>query len=176
MTDFRKKLLIQIGITVGSIVLLGILIAYVFGDVRSVGESIRATRAALVARTQAISSLSELRTDAARATLLVNQLRNALPSRESLFIFSEDINRIARENNITPTFSFGSEIAGSAGTPSKIEFLINVAGDYQAVLSFINSLESSRYFTRVKSVELLSQGANTTAYQAIMSGEIFFRE
>jgi len=176
MTEFRKKLLIQIGIAVGLMVLLGILIAYVFGDVRKVGESIETTRAAIVARTQAISSLSELRADAERAATLVNQLRNALPSRESLFIFSEEVNRLAREKNLTPTFSFGSEIAGSAGSPSKIEFVVNVSGDYQSVLSFISSFESSRYFTRVKSLELLSQGANTTAYQAIMSGEVFFRE
>jgi len=175
MRDFRKKLLVQLGLMAGVLVVLGGLIAYVFSDLKSVGESIEKARAAITIRAQAISSLNSLREDAQEAMVLVNQLRNALPSRESLFVFSEEMSQLARSRGLTPSFNFGSEIAGSAGAPSRIEFMMNVAGSYQSILSFISAFESSRYFTRISSLEFISQGANISSYQAIMSGEVFFR-
>jgi DNA-directed RNA polymerase beta subunit len=109
--------------------------------------------------------------------VIVNQLRNALPNRESLFVFSEEVNRLARERNLTPSFTFGNELPSeSPSMPSKVEFVVNVAGEYESVLLFLNAFESSRYFTHVKSLEFLSQGINTTAYQAVLSGEVFFSE
>jgi len=161
---------------VGTLIMLGGLIAYVFGDLKSVGENIEVTKAAVATRAQAISSLSSLREDAQEAATLINQLRNALPSRESLFVFSEEMSQLARSKELTPSFNFGSEIPGSSGDPSKIEFVMNVAGDYQPSLSFINAFEASRYFTKVNGLEFISQGANTSSYQVIMSGEVFFRK
>jgi Tfp pilus assembly protein PilO len=177
MNEFKKKFTIQLGINIGIIALLGGLLAYVSGDLRSVGKSIEQAVAAVAARAQAISSLSGLRQDAAEAGVIVNQLRNALPNRESLFVFSEEVNRLARERNLTPSFTFGNELPSeSPSMPSKVEFVVNVAGEYESVLLFLNAFESSRYFTHVKSLEFLSQGINTTAYQAVLSGEVFFSE
>ena len=177
MSEFKKKFAIQLGINIGMVVLVAGLLMFIFGDLKAVGESIEQAVNAAAARTQAISSLSTLRQDAAEAGVIVNQLRNALPNRESLFVFSEEMNRIAREKGLTPSFTFGNELPSESPTaPSKVEFVVNVSGEYASVLSFLEAFESSRYFTRVKSLEFLSQGINTTAYQAILSGEVFFSE
>ncbi|MFA4999697.1 MAG: hypothetical protein WC519_03190 [Parcubacteria group bacterium] len=150
---------------------------FVWSDFNKVGESIEETMNALGARTQAINSLNLLRQDAAEAETMANKLKNALPSRDSLFLFAEEMNRLARERNLTPSFTFGNEIASqSPGSPNRVEFVMNVAGERQPVLSFLESFDSSRYFTRVKNLEFLSQGANTTAYQVILAGEVFFSE
>jgi len=177
MNEFKRKFTIQLGINIGLVALVCGLLAYVLSDLKAVGGSIEQTVNAIAARTQAISSLSALRQDAAEAGVITNQLRNALPSRESLFIFSEEVNRLARERNLTPSFTFGNELpSDSPSSPSKAEFVMNVAGEYESVLAFLDAFESSRYFTRVKSLEFLSQGINTTAYQAILSGEVFFSD
>ncbi|MFA4999156.1 MAG: hypothetical protein WC519_00210 [Parcubacteria group bacterium] len=175
MTEFRKKVLIQFGIAAMLFTAISGLMVYVWSDFESVGGSIETTMNAVATRTQAIGSLSTLREDAGKAEEATNRLRNALPRRDSLFLFSEEVNRLARERGLTPSFTFGTEVIGtSANSPSKIEFVMNIAGEYESVLAFMNSFEASRYFTHIKNFELLSQGVNTTAYQAILSGEVFF--
>jgi Tfp pilus assembly protein PilO len=175
MKEFKKKLLVNLGINFGITVVICVLMVIVFSDLKSVGKSIETAAKAITDRTQAMSSLNLLKKDADKAGELANQLRNALPSRESLFSFSEEINRLARDMGLTSNFIFGNEIpSGTPSSPSKAEFMITVSGRYEQVLSFMNAFESSRYFTRVKNLEFLSQGINTTAYQAILSGEVFF--
>lgn len=175
MNKFNKKLLVEIGITFGLVAVVGGVMVYVWNDIGSIGESIKTTRTAFATRSQAIGNLSALQKQAQDASVIASQLRNALPSRESLFAFSDEISKLAREKGLTPSFAFGSEISGSGNAPSKIDFTINAAGEYQPVLSFISALENSRYLTKTKSIELLSQGAITSSYQAIISGEVFFR-
>jgi Tfp pilus assembly protein PilO len=175
MTDFRKKVLISLGISLGIIIVICVLIAVVFGDFKAVGESIENITLTRVTKTQAISSLNLLKQDAEEAKIMANKLSNALPLREALFSFSEEMNRLARDMGLTSSFTFGNEIAsGSASAPSKAEFVMNVSGGYEQVLAFMNAFEASRYFTRIKTLEFVSQGINTSAYQVIFSGEVFF--
>jgi len=175
VTDFRKHILINLGITFGIITAICVLMVFVYGDFKAVGESIENIIKTRATKTQAISSLNLLKQNAAEATVMASKLNNALPLRESLFSFSEEMNRLARGLGLTSSFTFGNEIAsGSESSPDRAEFTMNISGGREQVLAFMSAFESSRYFTRVKSFEFLSQGTNTSAFQGILSGEVFF--
>ena len=178
MTNFHKKLFRHLGISAGIIAILCGLIIYVFSDLRAVGELITRDRGALAIRTQNISSLSVLRQGSEEAKAKTNQLRTILPDRESLFIFSAEVNRLAREQNLSPIFSFRDEtISELPNVPSKASFIINVSGERLSILTFIRILEATPYLTRIQSIEwTASDGAPGGVYRAILSGEIFFNQ
>ena len=175
MNDFQKKLIIRLGIALASLAVLTGFLIYIGGDIRTVNASIQAVRSDLVARSQAIGNLANLRNDAEEAKKGISTLQNALPARESLFVFSDEVNRLARQGNLSAVFTFGAETPGSAASPGRMEFTINIAGEYDSIIKFMSDLETSRYFTSARSFELVSQGANTTGYQGIISGEVFYK-
>jgi len=178
MTIFHKKLFKQLGISLGIIVVLSGFIVYIFSDLRAVGKLIETNRLALATRTQNISSLAALRERSKEAETKMNQLRTILPDRESLFIFSAEVNRLAREQNLSPIFSFRDEtISELPNVPSKASFIINVSGERLPILTFIRILEATPYLTRIQSIEwTASDGAPGGVYRAILSGEIFFNQ
>ncbi len=177
MNVFRKKLLINLGINAGIILILGGALFFIINDLRAVGESIETEETALAAQVRIMQNLSTLKQESERADIVMNKLRNALPTRELLFVFSEDITRLARDNNLSPSFTFGEEtVSDEANVPSKIVFTITVTGAKQSVLSFLNALENSRYFTRITRLEMFAHGDNIAVYQATLSGEIFFSQ
>lgn len=175
MNDFRKKLFIRLGITIGvSAILLGLLL-YIAGDIKAVNASIQSVRTGLVTRSQSIGNLVDLKRDSEEARKGLSFLQNALPARESLFVFSDEVNRLAKQRNLSTVFTFGIEVPGSATVPGKMGFTINVSGEYNSIIDFMKDLEASRYFTSVNSFELVSQGANTTGYQVVFSGDVFYK-
>jgi len=175
MKDFQKKLLIRSGSALlASAVLLGIVL-YIGGDMKAVHASIKAARSAMATRSQSISNLADLRKDAEEAGKAMSILQNVLPARESLFVFTDEVNRLAQARSLTVISSFGAEVPGSATAPGKIEFTINVSGEYDRIVDFMKAFEVSRYFTSVKSLDLVSQGSNTTGYQTIIVGDIFYK-
>ena len=178
MTNFHKKLFRHLGISFGIIAVLSGFIMYIFSDLRSVGKLIETDRAALATRTQNISSLAVLRERSKEAEDKMNQLRAILPDRESLFIFSAEVNRLAREQNLSSVFAFRDEtISELPNVPSKASFIINVSGERLSILTFIRTFEVAPYLTRIQSIEwTASDGAPGGAYRAILSGEVFFNQ
>ena len=85
------------------------------------------------------------------------------------------MSRIAREKGLAPSFTFGAETPGSDSVPGRIAFTLTVAGQQDKILEFMKAMESSRYFTRIQGVDIVSQGGNTLDYQGLITGEIFFR-
>lgn len=176
MSNFRKKFLTQLGITFIIILFFAGLIAYVFIDLQAVGKSIEAQNKIIMERNRDINSFTVLRNDAERAQIIINKLQNALPSKESLFFFSEEMNQLARSHNLTTSFSFGEESASEAvGNLYQAQFNMSVSGEGASILMFIKDIENSHYFTTINSFDFFSQGINTTFYQATLSGTIFFR-
>lgn len=175
MNDFQKKLLIRLGVTIGSLaILLGILL-YIGGDIQAVNKSIQSVRTSLVTRSQAIGNLVDLKKDSEEAKKGLSFLQNALPARESLFVFSDEVSRLAKQRSLSAVFNFGLEVPGSATAPGKMGFTINVSGEYNSIIDFMKDFEASRYFTSVNSLELVSQGANTTGYQVMLAGDVFYK-
>jgi len=178
MTNFHKKLFKYLGISAGiTLVLIGIII-YIFIDLQAIGKLIETDRATLAARTQNISSLAVLRERSKEADVKISQLRDALPDRESLFLFSAEVSRLAQEQNLSPIFSFKDEtISESPNVPSKASFIINISGEKLPILTFIRTFEAAPYLTRIQSIEWTApDGSLGGVYRAILSGEVFFKE
>lgn len=177
MNVFRKKLLINLSISLIIVLFLSGALVFIINDLRTVGMSIEKSEKDAIQQAQSISNLRELRQGAERAEIIINKLQNALPTRELLFVFSEDINRLARERNLTPHFTFGSEtISTEPNIPSSIDFTMVVTGNRQLILEFIKVFEASRYFTRIAKIEMLSQGGDNHIYQTTLSGVVFFNQ
>lgn len=176
MTNFSKKLFLNIGISLTALIILSGLLVYIISDFRAIGESMQKANDLATIQRANISSLNILQQGAERANIIINKLSNALPPRTLLFAFSEDMNRLAREKDLASSFTFGSEtVSTTPDSPSSIVFTMTLSGERLSILAFLNALENSQYFTRITRMELLAEAGRAT-YQATLSGEIFFNQ
>jgi len=173
MSEFKKRIIIQAAITFGAIAFIAFLIFYVSGNITRLEGEIILRRTDVAFRSRALTNLNELKRDEAKAVQYINPLKNALPSKVGLFVFQDEVKRMARDKGLSVELKFIGEEEG-AGV-GKAKFSLEVNGDYQKIREFIKDLEDSRYFTRFEQFETFSQGANTSAYQMKISGMVFFK-
>jgi len=178
MTNFHKKLFKYLGTSIGVMLVLVGIIIYIFSDLQAIGKLMETDRATLAARTQNINSLTLLRERSKDAETKIDKLRTMLPDRESLFLFSAEVNRLAREQNLNPVFSFRDEtISESPNVPNKASFIINVSGERLSILAFIKAFEAAPYLTHIQSIEWTAPGgASGDVYRVILFGEVFFSQ
>lgn len=174
MSEFKKKIIIQAAATFGAIGLIAGLIFYVSDNIGKLENKISLERADASFRSRALSNLNELKRDESKAAQYINPLKNALPSKVGLFIFQDEVKRMARDRGLAAELKFLSEEEGGA-VASKAKFSLEVNGDYQMIKQFIKDLEASRYFTSFEQFEISSQGGIASAYQMKISGSVFFK-
>ena len=152
------------------ILALGVLVFYVASRVRSAVATTVAGRAALAKRAADISLLLVLRDGASRALPYESALRNVLPTYDRLYLFGNEVRRLAREHNADASFVFGktTELPGESG---RVSFSLTFRGSYDDITSFLSSLEASAYFVSLSSVDMFRQ---TDAFRGSAYGEVFF--
>lgn len=173
MSEFKKRIIIQVAITFGAIALIAFLIFYVSANITRLEGEITLRRTDVAFRSRALTNLNELKRDEIKAVQYINPLKNALPSKVGLFVFQDEVKRMARDKGLSVELKFVGEEEGTG--VGKAKFSLEVNGDYQKIREFIKDLEDSRYFTRFEQFETFSQGANTAAYQMKISGMVFFK-
>ncbi len=163
-------------LTVASVSLLAILLTlggFVFYAASRVSSAVATTvaeRAALAARDADVSLLLALRGDAEQAVVYESTLRNVLPTYDQLYLFGNEVRRLAREHAVDISFSFGKTTEVS-GEPGRVAFSLTFRGSYTAITSFLSSLESSMYFVSLSAVDIFRQAEE---FRGSTHGEVFF--
>lgn len=171
--EFQRKLLINIGLLLAVILVLGGFVVFLSRDIKSLSSSIVQMRRELSVRGEEIALLFDLKTDFQKAEGYFSVLDNALPKRENLYVFSQDVHRFGEMNNLDrPSFSFGEEILPAKNLPGRVKFTIFASGVYNDILNFLTYLERSRYFV---SIENLDMTHRDNRFNAQLAGEVFFR-
>jgi Tfp pilus assembly protein PilO len=173
--SFTKKITIELLLSVGVIILFGIGLWVSFGDLKSVGLQIISSRSSSSAKEQSFANLANLKQESVLAREKMNILRSTFPSREGILSFRDHANLLAKQWGVSSNFNFSSEHTSKDNNPDSIEFSLAVSGNYDNVISFIEQLEKGRYYISINKMDIVAQGSNTSAYQAVIGGEVFFK-
>jgi len=171
--EFKKKLFVNIGVLLAVVFVLGGGILFLRKDIKLLSDSIAQERSQVADRGNEISLLFDLRKELKEAELYFSILDNALPKRENLYVFNQEVLRLGHVNNLDrPSFSFGSEILSTDTLPGRAKFTIFVSGAYADILGFLRDLERSRYFIKIENFDMVERD---NKFNAQLVGEVFFR-
>ncbi len=170
MTNFRKRLLIIVGVPLGiSLVLAGIL-SFAGSDITKRTDQIKQLRRDLLFRMQLTESLASLRKDSQQAKNYVFEIENILPNRDQLVSFPRDLSTIARQNKIELNSSLGKESSGGIGKLRQTDFTMTGQGPFDDFVNFLKSLETARYFINLSSLDFTRQDND---FRALLTGRVF---
>ncbi len=171
MLNFRKKLLTRIGLGGGLIVLIFVGTLFFGGRISSEAKAIQDIKLDMARRNAAIQSLATLKNEANKAEGYMNTLKQFLPSQDNLILtFRKEIGALAKQDKLQSTFLFGDPALGSATEPGFIHFTISVTGPFNALITFLHDLETSRYVITMDSLEVTAVGK---AWRLAGEGRVF---
>ena len=168
MSDFKKQLVLEGGILLAIIAILGGGILYLYFLINGNLATIHSDRVKINWRQQDLNTLVQLRKGANAASAMLPQLQAKLPSKDKLFDFSKTLEQMAKSRNLQFGFSFGGEVSGGASAPSFVPFQIATGGDVRAIEAFLEDVERSNYLVVITDVDLNSVSTR-------INGRVFYK-
>jgi len=172
MNKFYKELLKHNWLYLTAILILAILLFVLKANMDSADNQIRSQYASLINKSNSLLSLATLRGDFTKANPYFSFLENILPPKDQLLSFENELESIARKNNLEFNFNYGEDKASSNKEPGQISFRAIINGEYDNIAQFLKDAETSRYFIDPSSVDILKKN---TGYSATVNGRVFFR-
>ena len=170
---FTPKIIINISIIVGFLILATWLIAVLSSELESKAQSIQEQRLEIASRIRAISELAELREAAEEAEPAIATLNNVLPKRDELVAFPRYLENLADKNKVTLGFNFiGEELEASNDKAGQSSFTIDILGGYANVLNFIEGLEEGTFLIDLNSFNIALE---RDGFDVELTGVIYFR-
>lgn len=168
--DFKKRLLIIIGIPLGiCIVLIGVIIFIGF-DIGKRAEDASNKKVVFLSRLAVADSLASLKEDSEKISGYFAILENILPKRDRLVLFPKNISAIGAQNNLNTNITLGQGgIVGDKGF-WQTSFKINGDGTLDNFVKFIKILENSQYLINIESFDF---GKESNNFKALISGKVF---
>jgi len=168
--EFKKHLLIVIGIPLGiCVILVGAIIFFGF-DIGKRAESTNEKRLTLISRLTIADSLASLKKDSEKMSGYYAILENILPKRDNLVLFPRDINAIGKQNNLDVNITLGQGAADGEKGFWQTNFKITGSGTLENFLKFIKTLESGQYLVNLESIDFGKEGDN---FKALLNGKVF---
>ncbi len=168
--DFKKRLLIVIGIPLGiSVVLIGIIVFIGF-DISKRAEDTSEKKIVFLSRLAVADSLASLKEDSQKISGYFTTLENILPKRDRLVLFPKNINAIGAQNNLSTNITLGQ--GGTVGDKGfwQTNFKITGNGAIGDFVEFIKILENSQYLVNVESFDF---GKENSSFKALIAGRVF---
>ncbi|MHB9019667.1 MAG: hypothetical protein ACYC3G_02225 [Minisyncoccota bacterium] len=157
MNNFYKNLLKHNWLYISGILILAILIFVLKMNMESSLVKISEQYDVLATRSSSLLSLATLRGEFTKANPYFSFLENILPPRDQLLSFENELENIARKNNLEFNFNFGEERESSGKDPGQVSFRATVSGSYDSIYNFLTGIEASRYFIDSSSIDLVKR-------------------
>ena len=172
MNKFYKNLLKHNWLYISGILILAVLVFVLKINTESLITKISDQYSILATRSSSLLSLATLRGEFAKANPYFSFLENILPPRDQLLSFENELEGIARKNNLEFNFNFDEEKESSGKDPGQVSFRATASGGYENIYNFLNGMESSRYFIDFSSIDMVKKGLG---FSATINGKVFFR-
>ncbi|MCX6702431.1 MAG: hypothetical protein NTW60_01010 [Candidatus Wolfebacteria bacterium] len=169
--NFRRELIIFASINLGIIFVLGSAIYYLNTLISSETEKVAIDRASIFSRNQMDENLAMLRTQSAAAKKYETSLDNALPKKDQLINFSQDMEIIGKQNGVNANANLAEEVGGTDSKLASLRFNMSLEGTIENILQTLNAIKKSRYVTKAESMELSKSQSNN--FRLTTNGQIF---
>lgn len=171
MSDFKKKFLIRLALSLGSVLFVIVATLFAGAAFSSHAAAIHTLQTSAAERSAAIQSLATLKQEAARAAAYRPLLENFLPTQDDLVInFKKDVTGFAKKEQVKLTFTFGEPQGGGATQAGSVAFTLSATGPRASILAFVRDIESSRYIVALGPIEFAASGAD---WKISASGKVF---
>ncbi len=174
LNAFQKKLLFEGLLTFGILAVLAGGLVYFGNSIKNSSDSITSMRQDLAVRSQSLNSLAALRSEyRTRASRYLNTMYAYVPTEEQLINLRQEIMVLTQKSNLGLQYTFISESPASASAFGAYNFRIDLTGDYNALLSFIDTLEHFRYLSSFQGYSISRTGDRAALS---VKGTVYFRE
>lgn len=168
--DFKKRLLINLGVPLGICLFLTITLVFLDSDIKNQTNKIEQLRGSLRYYIEMTESLALLRQDSEKARHYFPELESILPTRDQLVAFPGDLGIIARQSKVEVSSSLGQESPGSGKNLGETNFVVTGQGEFDSLLNFVALLKNSRYFIKIKTLDFSRQDSS---FKALLTGQVF---
>ena len=172
MSDLKKQILIKLGASLGTILILAVLLVLVKSDInRRVGK-IQELERELANQNLATESLINLKADAEQARVYAAIISKRLPLNDELIDFPKAMVELGKQLKLDEVgVSFGEELALDSGLGG-LSFSMNTKSEYESLLSFLGALEQHVYIIGVDSVTV-TRDASSNLFNSVIAGRVF---
>ena len=175
--NFRRRLIITIGIDLGIILILGAGLWFLAKDIVSRANSIAQTRNEINSWTQAVQSLAALKQDSLRARTYLPELDIVFPDRDQLINFSRDLSELGRRYKVNVNSSLGSEERSEDKTSVRFNFGATMQGALENLADVLKELKNSRYSIGIKNLEIVREVRRPDGgFNMTINGQVFTYE
>ena len=173
--SFKNKLLLDIGIALGAIVICTFVIWWVGGRIQAAVQNIDRLRSDEALRASLLTYLGELKINQEKAKPYVPIIQGLLPSKDKIIGLSNRLGGLAAQYGLQGlSFTFGAEKAGTATDPGSIAFALTVSGSSANLISFLQAIEKlDGYSIRMNSLDVTFK--ERVGYTLSMSGLTYVR-
>ena len=172
---FRRHVLVNVGIILGSFVVFGAVFYFMTQALSAKTGQIIADRTAIGRRSADLEALASLKADAPRAAELQEKIDALLPNQDGVIGFPQFMNATARTHSLGLAFSFsGPPQPPAANSAGRVPFNASVDGSAENIRNFVNDLETrtTRFLITVSEINLTPQGGG---FRADLRGQVYFR-
>lgn len=169
---FKKKIILNIGISLGIILLLGAVLFFLKSNIQEKTRQIQEARRELNLRSQITETLDFLRRESEQARLYSTNLKNMFITKDKLVNFSQDLNILAQQNQIDLKLSFGVETPKTETGLGEINISITTDGSFENLIKFFQGLENSQYSVKLDKLDLTRKDDGN--FKATLSGTVFY--
>lgn len=175
MDPFRKKLLFELGVGGGIIVVLAAVLVILGAYIENASERISSKRTEFLERSAAVGSLAQLReTWRTKAEGYWGVLRNVVSEKDVLINVSRDFQSLASRTRTEYSFGFVGETSDAAAGIGALNFRLTLRGDLANLYSFMEKFAGFPLLSAIDSFTIERKGPEARS-ELLAQGRIFFR-
>lgn len=171
--EFRRRLLIELGVYALIIVILSLGLFFLAGHITKQTEGILQTRGQIHFWSESTQTLANLKQDASQAAVYASALKTALPKKDQLINFVPDIRALAAANKVVITISLGTQEPDPNGTLTITSFSLSANGQFDDILLFLTGLKKSKYPIKFTTLDLTRKPEQKAGFAMTIRGAIY---
>lgn len=169
---FRTQFIIAISIALVGTLILAIILIVIGLKIKNMTQDILNQKSEISAKQQRIEAFSLLEKDAVNAAKYTSILQNALPTKDELITFKQELDSLAQKTDVTISFTFGTEGSEIQGGVKGLAFQVVVGGTLGQILNFFREMEKNRFIINISDMDLNKQG---NVFRGNLNGQVYFQ-
>ena len=175
-SEFKRELLLGLGIIVVSLVGFFIIFGQLEDKLSTLSSSVSSAQTSINHKAQLLADLAELKRNSGRADDYKMRMEALLPERDQLYNYQKYLEGLAIPRKLKLNFIFqGEPVAATPSTPGSASFSLDISGSIDGILLFLRDaeLKTTRNVMSIENFDLVK--TDTGDYRLQIAGKTYFR-
>jgi Tfp pilus assembly protein PilO len=178
LAGFKKKLLIQVSIGLGAVLLLSIFMILLNMDINKQADAIEQIKMQLALRARTIELLTSSKGDVEKAGMLLTKMQKMLPTEADQISLPREMQRLGATYGVETEFGYiGAKQPATDQQLGSMKFRMSVIGAYDDIINFLSYFEAHQYIMPFEFVDLSRKGKDKDGekFALMTDGTIYFQ-